>query len=162
MKNIICYILFMVSIHLFSQENDLIQWKSIQQADSIQQKGDQRLILVDIYTEWCGPCKLMDRYTFHDQKVVDYINENFIPVKFNAESKENVTFKGKSYQWVSNGRGGGIQALAYFTLGGEVSYPSIALINARGETVFVITGFYQADDFLETVKNVKKEIIDKI
>ena len=40
---------------------------------------------MDIYTDWCGPCKLMDKNTFQNPDVAQYLNNNFYAVKFNAE-----------------------------------------------------------------------------
>ena len=145
------------SLIVKSQEKDIIEWKTVQQADSLQLKGDKRLILMDVYAEWCGPCKLMDKHTFQNKEVAQYINENFIPVKFNAESKEDVTFKGKTYQWVSNGRTG-LQAFAYFILGGQVRYPSMPIIDTNGRPITSITGYYQAEEFLSTIKDVKGKV----
>jgi thioredoxin-related protein len=144
-------------LSLSAQDKDAIEWKGIQQGDSLQLNGDTRLLFIDVYTDWCGPCKLMDKLTFHDEEVAHYVNENFIPVKFNAESKESVVFKGKTYQWIPNGRSG-VQSLAYFTLGGQLQYPSIALVNNKGETITVISGFIQAENFLKVIKDVKSQI----
>jgi thioredoxin-related protein len=148
-------------LSLFGQDKNTIKWKNIQQGDSLQLNGDSRLLFMDVYTDWCGPCKLMDKLTFHNEEVANYVNENFIPVKFNAESKEEVVFKGKTYQWVSNGRSG-IQSLAYFVLGGQLRYPSIALVNDKGETLTVISGFFQAEDFLNVIQDLKRQINDHL
>ena len=48
--------------------------------------------MVDAYTVWCGPCKLLDKNTFGNKDVSDYLNANFYPVKFNAEGNEVVRF----------------------------------------------------------------------
>ncbi len=158
MKYFITLISIIITSSILSaQEKAPIVWKTVQQADSLQLKGDLRPLFVDVYTDWCGPCKLMDKTTFHDENIAKYVNENFIPVKFNAESEEQVIFKGKIYQWVSNGRTG-IQSLAYFMLGGELRYPSVAIVNKEGQTLTVIAGFIQADDFLDIIKDVKRQV----
>ena len=46
---------------------------------------ENKLVFVDIYTDWCTPCKLMDKDVFTDQSTADYINKNFISYKVNAE-----------------------------------------------------------------------------
>ena len=69
-----------------------IQWMTINEAMAAQAKNPKK-IFVDMYTNWCGPCKLLDRNTFSNADVAAYINENFYPVKFNAEGDETVKFK---------------------------------------------------------------------
>lgn len=51
-------------------------------------KLENKLVFVDCYTSWCGPCKMLQRNTFPDEKVGDYFNMNFVSVKFDCE-KEN-------------------------------------------------------------------------
>jgi thioredoxin-related protein len=157
MKNLFILLLILSLVSLSAQDKKLIEWKNLQEGDSLQIHGDNRLLFVDIFTDWCGPCKFLDKYTFQNQEVSSYINENFIPVKFNAELKESITFKGNTYDYISNGQAG-IQSWAYYALEGNLRYPSMALINKKGETVYVISGFMQPDEFLKTVKKVKSEL----
>ncbi|MDR3273178.1 MAG: DUF255 domain-containing protein [Flavobacteriaceae bacterium] len=153
-------ILFLLApFFLFSQQKteDLVQWKTIQQADSLQQAGDKRLLYVDVYTDWCGPCKMMDKDTFRNQKVADYLNENFIPVKFNAETKETVAFKGRIHKYIDSGRSG-INALSFFLLNGSVRYPSGALVDTYGNTIIVIAGYFEPQTFLPGIAEVKEQV----
>lgn len=73
-----------------------IKWMSMDDALAAQQKNPKK-IFVDVYTNWCGPCKLLDKNTFHNADVVKFINKNFYAVKFNAEGNETVNYKGKAY-----------------------------------------------------------------
>lgn len=57
--------------------------------------SENKPIFVDVYTTWCGPCKMMSRYTFTDDKVAEYYNKNFICVKADAERGEGVTLARK-------------------------------------------------------------------
>lgn len=147
-------LLFLSFLSAWGQEKDLITWNSIQKADSLQLNGDSRFLLVDVFTDWCGPCKLMDKNTFHNEKVAQFINENFIPVKLNAESKLNISFKGKEYKWVNYGRSG-LQSLAYVILGGNLIYPSIAFVDNKGQTITIINGYFQAEEFLKIIQDLK-------
>src|SRR5690606_31206392 len=73
-----------------------IKWMSMDEALAAQKKKPKP-IFMDVYTDWCGPCKMLDKQTFHDKAVVDYINENYYAVKFNAEGTGDITYKGKKY-----------------------------------------------------------------
>jgi len=71
-----------------------IKWVTIEEAQALAKKAPKPLF-VDVYTSWCGPCKMLDRNTFSDPRVADYVNKHFYAVKFNAESGDPVTFKGQ-------------------------------------------------------------------
>ncbi len=52
---------------------------------------------MDVYTNWCGWCKVMDRKTYRINKLASYVNEHYYAVKFNAESKDSLVFNNKKY-----------------------------------------------------------------
>ena len=53
-------------------------------------------IFIDAYTVWCAPCKMLDKNTFANKDVANYINKNYYAVKFNAEGNETIKFDGKT------------------------------------------------------------------
>ncbi|WP_422107312.1 thioredoxin family protein [Winogradskyella sp.] len=73
-----------------------INWVTIEEAIELQKKAPKKIIM-DVYTSWCGPCKLLDKNTFHNEDVVDYINEHYYAVKFNAEGNDSVTYKDQTF-----------------------------------------------------------------
>ena len=79
---------------LWAQE---IQWMTLNEA-LIAQKTEPKKILIDVYTVWCGPCKLLDRNTFGHPGVAAFINQHFYPVKFNAEGDSEVNYRFKKYR----------------------------------------------------------------
>ena len=70
---IFCFLAFIFSSNSFSQE---IKWISLEDAVYLQEAAP-RNIIIDMYTNWCGPCKLLDRNTFANKDVAKYINDNF-------------------------------------------------------------------------------------
>ena len=82
-------ILMLFSMVISAQE---INWMTFEEAVEAQ-KNEPRKIMVDAYTTWCGPCKLLDKNTFSNKDVADYLNKNYYAVKFNAEGNEKVNFK---------------------------------------------------------------------
>ena len=73
-----------------------VNWITIEKAQELQ-KTNPKNIIMDIYTDWCGPCKLMDKNTFQNSDVANFLNENFYAVKFNAEGNSSLNYKGKVY-----------------------------------------------------------------
>jgi uncharacterized protein YyaL (SSP411 family) len=75
-------------------------------------KKEPRKVVVDVYTEWCGWCKKMDKATFQNEVIVKYLNENYYAIKFNAEQREDIHLKGKDYEYVKSMGGKGYHELA--------------------------------------------------
>lgn len=77
-------------------EANEINWMSFEDAVAAQKKNPKK-IMIDAYTVWCGPCKMLDKNTFNNADLVNYVNENYYAVKFNAQGNEIINFKGKKY-----------------------------------------------------------------
>ncbi|CAA6829065.1 MAG: SoxW [uncultured Aureispira sp.] len=103
-------------------------------------------IFVDIYTDWCGWCKKMDTETFEKSKISAYLNEHFYPVKFDAEQKESITFEGKTFKFVANGRRG-YHELAAALLAGKMSYPTVVFLNKDFQLLQRIPGYLDIPTF---------------
>lgn len=73
-----------------------INWVSFDQAVALQKKTPKK-IMMDIYTVWCGPCKMLDRITFKNKDLVAYVNKYYYAVKFNGEGNAKVTYKDKVF-----------------------------------------------------------------
>lgn len=73
-----------------------INWITVEEALALQKK-EPRQIIMDVYTTWCGPCKMLDKNTFSNADVIEYINTNYYAVKFNAEGNDTVTYKDKKF-----------------------------------------------------------------
>jgi thioredoxin-related protein len=122
-------ILILLSCRIYAQEQKkpLINWYTLEEAEKLQEKAP-RIILIDMYTDWCGWCKVMDTTTFLHPDIAAYINTFFYPVKFNAERKDTVTFRGKSYINTGEGRRPPHQ-LAVELLKGKMSYPTLVYMD---------------------------------
>ena len=69
-----------------------IKWMTFDEAIAAQKKNPKK-IFVDIYTNWCGPCKMLSSNTFTNKDLAKYVNDNYYPVKFNGEGNELVNYK---------------------------------------------------------------------
>jgi thioredoxin-related protein len=136
-----------------SKSDSELNWISIEEANRIADGNNDKKFIVDVYTDWCHWCKVMDKKTFTDPEVIKYINNNFYVVKFNAEQKEEVSYKGKNYKWESMGRNG-VHMLGYELLQGRMSYPSLVYLNQNLETIFVSPGYKEPTQLLNELKSL--------
>ena len=90
-------VLLLVLLSLNLQAQDQIQWMKFEEAIAANAKNP-KMILVDVYTDWCGWCKKMDKDTFTDPQVIAHFQKNFYAVKLNAEdTKRSFQFMGKTF-----------------------------------------------------------------
>jgi thioredoxin-related protein len=73
---------------------DKLSWLAFDAAVDKAKKENKHMI-VDVYTTWCGWCKVMDRQTYGDPQVANYLSENFVLAKVNGESSAEIHWKGK-------------------------------------------------------------------
>jgi thiol:disulfide interchange protein len=132
---------------------DAIQWMSIEDAIDMEKKA-KKGFFVDVYTDWCGWCKVMDKKTFTDPEVIKYINENYYAVKFNAEQKESINYKGQDYEFVNSGRRG-VNKFAHKMLNGRLGYPSFVITDKNMKTQKILKGFQKSDQLLRALESVK-------
>ena len=106
-----------------------LTWMSLgDAADSLQK--EKRPVLIDLYTDWCGWCKVMDKKTYTDKHVNEYVQQKFYPVKVDAESRHNITWNGKTYSFNANAR---TNDFAIWLTNGQLSYPTTVIIPPGGE-----------------------------
>ncbi len=96
-----------------------------------------RPVLVDVYTDWCGWCKRMDRDVYARSDVQSYLSRRFVVVKLNAESNESVSYQGKGYTSRS--------LAAHF---GVTGYPTTIFLSGKGAHLGNVPGYVPADKFL--------------
>lgn len=94
-------------------------------------KVSNKLVFLDAYATWCGPCKWMDANTFKDESVGAYFNENFINLKMDME------------------KGEGPQIARRYKV---TAYPTMFFINGEGEVIHKVLGAKPAKDFLKEAK----------
>lgn len=113
-----------------------IRWMTIEEAQAAAKKAP-RPLFIDVYTTWCGPCRMLDARTFSDPRVAEYINSRYYPVKFNAESGEPVTFKGQTYTnpdfnpaMVGTRNGTHQLTFAIANVQGRIAYPTMVYMDS--------------------------------
>lgn len=97
-----------------------IQWKTLDEVEALM-KTAPRKVYIDIYTEWCGWCKVMDRKTFTNPAVVDYMNEHYYAIHLDAETADSLVFKQKKYGRLEGSK---TNELAAEFMNNKLSYPT--------------------------------------
>jgi len=132
-----------------------VKWYTWEEAVEANETEPKK-IFVDVYTDWCHWCKVMDKKTFNKENVAEYLNTNFYPVKLNAEQKEEINFNGQVFKWVAGGRRG-VHTLAYSLLEGKMSYPTVVYLNEKFERIMISPGYKDPNAFMTELKYAKEE-----
>lgn len=122
-----------------------VQWLTLEEAVE-RSKTEKRPVFIDVYTDWCGWCKVMDKKTFNEPNVAQLLNEKFYPVKFNAEQREDVVFQGRTYKFIEHG-GRGTHELAAALLNNKLSYPTVVFLNEDFQLLGPLAGYREAREF---------------
>ena len=139
-------ILLLVLLSLNLQAQDQIQWMKFEEAIAANEKNP-KMILVDVYTDWCGWCKKMDKETFTDPQVIAHFQKNFYAVKLNAEdTNRSFQFMGKTFTEA--------QMAASMRVN---SYPNFVVIEPSLQNIAQLPGYREPTAFLAGLA----DLIDK-
>lgn len=146
MFNKTCKFFILAAFGCLSIQAQEIKWLTMDQALAKQQENPKK-IMIDMYTSWCGPCRLLDKNTFSNVKLAAYVNANFYAVKFNAEGNEEVNFKAQklvnpNYDPAKAKRRNSQHQLAQYF--GVSAYPTIVFLGEKAEFLAPIPGYRTA------------------
>jgi thioredoxin-related protein len=131
-------LLFIFILHTgYDVPKPTINWLSFTELEKAY-ADNPKPILIDVYTHWCGWCKVMDRETYGNEKVVNYINNNYYAVKLNAESTDSISFGGKTYHYEPAKRA---NQLATYLLYGRLEFPTTVFLSAINAQPAPLSGF---------------------
>lgn len=130
-----------------------IKWYTLEEAMKLSEKQPKK-IFIDVYTDWCGWCKRLDKTTFADPLVAAYVNEHFYPVKFNAEQKEQIKFKGYTMKFKPDAGRRGAHEFAIALLDGRMGYPAVVYLDEKQDRISISPGFKPADVMLTELKYI--------
>jgi len=127
-------------------------------------KKEPRKVLIDVYTSWCGPCKMMMHQTFGNDGIIEYINANYYAVKFNAESGAPITFRGQTFDNPNYdpARTAGRNATHQLTYAianvqGRVAYPTIVYMDEELNIISPVQGFMRPNQIEPILHFVAEE-----
>ena len=129
-----------------AQGQEAIQWMKFEEAIAANAKNP-KMILVDVYTDWCGWCKKMDKDTFTDPRVIAHFQKNFYAVKLNAEdTNRKFPFMGKTFSEAEMAASMRVN-----------SYPNFVVIEPGLQNIAQLPGYREPEAFLAGLA----ELIDK-
>jgi len=123
----------LLSLPLWAEKTLDVQWKPF----SAGLKGAtaaNKYVFVDVYTDWCTYCKKLDATTLRTSSVVSELEKNFVSVKLNAESQEDVVWKGQR-----------MSARDLAATWGVEGFPTLIFLNPKGEMIGVFASFAEED-----------------
>ena len=97
-------------------------------------KKENKRIFIDVYTSWCGPCKMMAKDVFADEAVGKYYNQHFVCLKLDAEKEKDYPF------------------FAKYQAGG---YPSLFWLDGNGKLIDMYVGYMESGAFIEKGRQLK-------
>lgn len=132
MKKLISGIFAFCSVMIMAQE--AIQFQELPFKDLIARaKKEKKLVFIDAYASWCGPCKMMEKNVFTQKAVGAYYNANFVNARFDME------------------KGEGREIAAKF---GVRSYPTYLFLNGEGELVSQNSGYMEEGLFVAMAQDI--------
>lgn len=165
MKKNIAIVLTLISLSALGQEASIksvptleegaVKWMSFEEAVE-RSKTEKRKIFIDVFTDWCGWCKVMDKNTFSEVQVAKILNENFYPVKFDAEQRADVVFNGTTFKFVPSGNKGYHQ-LAAALLNNQLSYPTVVFLDEEFRMIQPLAGYQKAEEFHRVISFIGKD-----
>jgi thioredoxin-related protein len=148
MRNLLFTLCLVPSLLLAQDHTDaLVKWTDIATAQQAAKK-DGKPLLIDVHTSWCGPCRMLDKNTFHDPQTAAYINEHFHPVNFDAEGGDPAVYNGKTYtnprynpslKGMRNGTHELTMTIA--PVNGRVAYPTLVYMDSNGQVLAPVQGY---------------------
>ena len=126
-------------------EQSPVRWMSFEEAME-RSKMEKRKIFIDVFTDWCGWCKVMDKNTFSEAAVAKILNEKFYPVKFDAEQTNDIVFNGTTFKFIPSGNKG-VHQLAMALLNNQMSYPTVVFLDEEFRMIQPLAGYQKAPEF---------------
>ncbi len=152
MKKYLFIVFLAGTLATFAQESHegAVKWMSFEQALE-KSKTEKRKIFIDVYTDWCGWCKVMDKNTFSEPQVAKILNEKFYAVKLDAEQTEDVVFSGTTFKFVPSGNKGYHQ-LAAALMNNQMSYPTVVFLDEEFRMIQPLPGYQKPEEFHKIVQ----------
>ena len=145
MKNILLAFTLLLIFVSFSSSNDTseLKWLDWNTGYPLAKKQN-KIILVDAYTDWCGWCKKMDRDTYTNSDIIKALNKDFIVIKFNPEL-ENIVYE------LDGNKITGRELFGQLTQGKSTGFPTTYFIQPNKKQIQIAAGYLAPNDFMKVL-----------
>jgi len=140
-----------------AENNNEVHWMTLDEAQAAMKKQPKK-VWMDVYTSWCGWCKVMDKKTFTNPDVIKYLNQHFYAVKLDAEQKDSISFMGKKYGFVPEERA---NHFAVEIMRGQMSYPTSVYMEEGFQSPMCIPGYQEVPAMEMILKYLAEGIYKK-
>ncbi|MCQ2099739.1 Protein of unknown function, DUF255 [Fibrobacter sp. UWH9] len=129
------------------EPKSLVHWMGYSEAFALA-KSKPKLVFVDLYADWCVPCRVMDKNVYMNPMVADALNRYFYPVKLDADSQDSI---------MCDGQKNTVQR-CYFDVWELNALPAFVLVAPKGMSILTVTDSMSPQEMLELLlKFLEKE-----
>lgn len=148
------YFLLIVGFLTLQSSYAQLEKHSFESLDSLQ-NIEERPVVVFFHADWCKFCLAMETNVFTSDSVITKLNNDFYFISFDAEQKEPITYRGKTYSFESNGVNSGTHQIAthYASEDGSVSFPAIVVL-WKGKSIFQRNSFMDEEELMGVLNRI--------
>lgn len=131
---------------------ELVQY-NIEDVESLM-KNENKPIAIFLHAAWCQYCNNMEQTTFKNQDVIKSLNEDFYYFSFDGESRDDVTFKNRTYHYLPSGRNSGVHELAVSlgNMDGTLTYPTFVILDSELEIIFQHNAYLSSKEMYQVLR----------
>ena len=117
------------------ESSQTVKWYGFNDGMELSRQQNKK-VLIDVYTDWCGWCKKMEKEVYTDSRVSSALASDFVAIRLNAESKNTLTFNGEQIDEATFARAMGVNA-----------YPTTIFLEPGAKPITKVEGYLEPQEF---------------